>query len=117
MAREGKANAYSHCSYCFQFQNTVGPNYRKTVIEKKSTFFLGNLSSLLYSSSVSWTDLVVKPETRSVTVIMINTMVLPTLLQASKRHRIKLFWSKEVLDVLADGYSVKYGARSIHHEV
>ena len=48
---------------------------------------------------------------------MINTMVLPTLLQASKRHRIKLFWSKEVLDVLADGYSVKYGARSIHHEV
>jgi hypothetical protein len=39
------------------------------------------------------------------------------LLQASKRHRIKLLWSKEVLDVLADGYSVKYGARSIHHEV
>lgn len=26
-------------------------------------------------------------------------------------------WSREVLDVLADGYNVKYGARSIHHEV
>ena len=37
--------------------------------------------------------------------------------QAADRHSIKLSWDKEVLDILADGYNVKYGARSIHHEV
>ena len=26
-------------------------------------------------------------------------------------------WDREVLDVLADGYDVHYGARSIKHEV
>ena len=30
---------------------------------------------------------------------------------------MKLTWDREVLDVLADGYNVKYGARSIQHEV
>lgn len=38
-------------------------------------------------------------------------------LQAAKRHSIHLTWDREVLDVLADGYNVKYGARSIQHEV
>ena len=33
------------------------------------------------------------------------------------RHSITLTWDKEVLDVITDGYNVKYGARSIHHEV
>ena len=40
-----------------------------------------------------------------------------TTLQAAKRHSIHLTWDREVLDVLADGYNVKYGARSIQHEV
>jgi len=40
-----------------------------------------------------------------------------TTLQAEKRHSIHLTWDREVLDVLADGYNVKYGARSIQHEV
>ena len=33
------------------------------------------------------------------------------------RHSICLTWDREVLDVLSDGYNVKYGARSIQHEV
>jgi len=37
--------------------------------------------------------------------------------QAKRRHSIHLTWDREVLDVLADGYNVKYGARSIQHEV
>ncbi len=37
--------------------------------------------------------------------------------QALQRHDIQLSWDKEVLDILADGYNVKYGARSIQHEV
>jgi ATP-dependent Clp protease ATP-binding subunit ClpB len=38
-------------------------------------------------------------------------------LKAKERHSIDLSWDKEVVDILADGYNVKYGARSIHHEV
>ena len=45
-------------------------------------------------------------------------MTLPhRSVQALERHSIKLSWDREVLDVLADGYNVKYGARSIQHEV
>jgi len=38
-------------------------------------------------------------------------------LQAFKNHSIQLTWDREALDVLADGYNVRYGARSIKHEV
>ena len=37
--------------------------------------------------------------------------------QAAERHGIELTWSSEVLDVLADGYNIRYGARSLKHEV
>lgn len=37
--------------------------------------------------------------------------------KAQKKHDIELTWEREVLDVLADGYNVKYGARSLKHEV
>ena len=38
-------------------------------------------------------------------------------MQALKRHDIHISWDREVIDVLADGYDVHYGARSIKHEV
>ena len=38
-------------------------------------------------------------------------------MQALNRHDIHMTWDREVLDVLADGYDVHYGARSIKHEV
>ncbi|XP_071786928.1 mitochondrial disaggregase-like [Asterias amurensis] len=37
--------------------------------------------------------------------------------KAMERHDINLSWDRQVLDVLADGYDVHYGARSIKHEV
>ncbi|XP_061165510.1 mitochondrial disaggregase-like [Saccostrea echinata] len=37
--------------------------------------------------------------------------------QAEKKHDIKLLWDHNVVDVLADGYDVHYGARSIKYEV
>lgn len=37
--------------------------------------------------------------------------------QAAERHRIELTWSPEVVDILADGYNIRYGARSLKHEV
>lgn len=39
------------------------------------------------------------------------------LAQAKDRHEMELTWDVEVLEVLADGYDVHYGARSIKHEV
>ena len=38
-------------------------------------------------------------------------------MQALKRHGIHMSWDREVVDVLADGYDVCYGARSIKPEV
>ncbi|XP_077307253.1 mitochondrial disaggregase isoform X2 [Lithobates pipiens] len=37
--------------------------------------------------------------------------------KAKERHEITLLWDIEVIDVLADGYNVHYGARSIKYEV
>ncbi|KHJ47000.1 ATPase family protein [Trichuris suis] len=37
--------------------------------------------------------------------------------KAEKKHRIELIWNQDVLELLADGYNVRYGARSIQHEV
>ncbi|NXA38083.1 CLPB protein, partial [Eudromia elegans] len=37
--------------------------------------------------------------------------------KAQARHNITLLWDTEVMDVLADGYNLHYGARSIKHEV
>ena len=37
--------------------------------------------------------------------------------RARTKHDIVLSWDRTVLSVLADGYNVYYGARSIKHEV
>ena len=37
--------------------------------------------------------------------------------RAMKRHGIELTWDRSALDVLADGYNIYYGARSIKYEV
>ena len=36
---------------------------------------------------------------------------------ARTKHNIELTWDKSVLSLLAEGYNVYYGARSIKHEV
>ncbi|KAJ1919117.1 hypothetical protein H4219_002166 [Mycoemilia scoparia] len=38
--------------------------------------------------------------------------------KAQKRHGIKLVWTPELIDLIArDGYNIRYGARSIKHEI
>jgi ATP-dependent Clp protease ATP-binding subunit ClpB len=37
--------------------------------------------------------------------------------RALTRHHITLTWTPDVVDVLVDGYNIRYGARSIKHEV
>jgi ATP-dependent Clp protease ATP-binding subunit ClpB len=36
---------------------------------------------------------------------------------AMERHEITLTWSNEVIELLTDGYNIRYGARSIKYEV
>ncbi len=35
--------------------------------------------------------------------------------KAKQNHKIELRWSDPVVDVLVDGYNIRYGARSIKH--
>jgi ATP-dependent Clp protease ATP-binding subunit ClpB len=37
--------------------------------------------------------------------------------RAKQRHKVKLEWNADVVDALAHGYNIHYGARSIKHEV
>jgi len=36
---------------------------------------------------------------------------------AKKRHNIDITWSDEIIPILQDGYNLRYGARSLQHEV
>ena len=49
--------------------------------------------------------------------LLSTTVYFLFILQALSRHDIHMTWDREVLDALADGYDVHYGARSIKHEV
>ena len=46
-----------------------------------------------------------------------SIVIVVQLFQAKDNHQMTLTWDCAVLDVLADGYDVHYGARSIKHEV
>lgn len=37
--------------------------------------------------------------------------------KAKKHHRVDITWDHAVIDAVADAYNVRYGARSIKHEV
>jgi len=45
------------------------------------------------------------------------TLYFCVVFQALEKHKIKLVWDHSILAVLADGYNVHYGARSIKYEV
>ncbi|KAG8431500.1 hypothetical protein GDO86_018536 [Hymenochirus boettgeri] len=55
--------------------------------------------------------------TRSTISKKFKENVIRPILKAKQRHNITLLWDGEVMDVLADGYNVHYGARSVKHEV
>jgi len=39
------------------------------------------------------------------------------IIQAKKNHDMELVWDRSVVDALAEGYDVHYGARSLKYEV
>lgn len=69
--------------------------------------FLGRISEIVYFL----------PFSRSELRNLVEKELQYWLQRALKRHDMKLSWDRDVLDVLADGYDVHYGARSIKHEV
>ena len=72
------------------------------------------LGDLPLSVRCAWRE----PEMRySYPALLLTAVHFVFILQALSRHDIHMTWDREVLDVLADGYDVHYGARSIKHEV
>lgn len=57
-------------------------------------------------------------DSAKVTASLLSLLWSPFLChQAKQRHDITLQWDRPVLDLLAGGYNMHYGARSIKHEV
>ena len=46
-----------------------------------------------------------------------DTVVCGFCIIVNSLHSVEIQWDKEVLNYLADGYNMYYGARSIKHEV
>jgi len=69
--------------------------------------FLGRINEIVYFL----------PFSRSELVSLVEKELEFWAERAKKKHKISLTWDKGALSLLADGYNVHYGARSIKHEV
>jgi len=69
--------------------------------------FLGRINEIVYFLPFS------RSELTKLVLIEMNYWAK----KAKEKHSIELSWDRQVIDVLADGYDVHYGARSIRHEV
>lgn len=57
------------------------------------------------------------PFSRTELIKLITRELEAWAIRAKERHMIELKWEKDVLSVLANGYDIHYGARSIKYEV
>ncbi|XP_011641016.1 caseinolytic peptidase B protein homolog [Pogonomyrmex barbatus] len=91
----------------------ISRNFKDQVVRPilKSHFrrdeFLGRINEIVYFLPFSRTELI--------ELVARELKIWAT--RAKERHMIELKWDREVLSVLADGYDVHYGARSIKYEV
>ncbi|NXW39499.1 CLPB protein, partial [Phaetusa simplex] len=69
--------------------------------------FLGRINEIVYFLPFCHSEL----------IQLVNKELNFWAKKAKARHNITLLWDREVMDVLADGYNLHYGARSIKHEV
>ncbi|XP_069496385.1 mitochondrial disaggregase [Ambystoma mexicanum] len=69
--------------------------------------FLGRINEIVYFLPFCHSEL----------IQLVNKELIFWAKKAHQRHNITLQWDREVMDVLADGYNLHYGARSIKHEV
>ncbi|KAM4046780.1 mitochondrial disaggregase [Anomaloglossus baeobatrachus] len=92
---------------------TISKHFKENVIRPilKAHFrrdeFLGRINEIVYFLPFC------RSELSQLVLKELNTWAK----KAKQRHEITLIWDREVMDVLADGYNVHYGARSIKHEV
>ncbi|XP_041918888.1 caseinolytic peptidase B protein homolog [Alosa sapidissima] len=94
-------------------QITISKQFKEEVIRPilKAHFrrdeFLGRISEIVYFLPFCHAEL----------IQLVNKELNFWAKKAKQRHNITLLWDPPVLDLLAGGYNVHYGARSIKHEV
>ncbi|KAH0625350.1 hypothetical protein JD844_033884 [Phrynosoma platyrhinos] len=92
---------------------TISKQFKEKVIRPilKAHFrrdeFLGRINEIVYFLPFCHSEL----------IQLVNKELSFWAKKAKARHNITLVWDREVMDVLADGYNLHYGARSIKHEV
>ncbi|NXB67282.1 CLPB protein, partial [Struthidea cinerea] len=92
---------------------TISKQFKEKVIRPilKAHFrrdeFLGRINEIVYFLPFCHSEL----------IQLVNKELNFWAKKAKARHNITLLWDREVMDVLADGYNLHYGARSIKHEV
>ncbi|KAM6438960.1 mitochondrial disaggregase [Rhynochetos jubatus] len=92
---------------------TISKQFKEKVIRPilKAHFrrdeFLGRINEIVYFLPFCHAEL----------IQLVNKELNFWAKKAKARHNITLLWDREVMDVLADGYNLHYGARSIKHEV
>ncbi|XP_064266869.1 mitochondrial disaggregase isoform X2 [Passer domesticus] len=92
---------------------TISKQFKEKVIRPilKAHFrrdeFLGRINEIVYFLPFCHSEL----------IQLVNKELNYWAKKAKARHNITLLWDREVMDVLADGYNLHYGARSIKHEV
>ncbi|XP_033116318.1 caseinolytic peptidase B protein homolog, partial [Anneissia japonica] len=92
---------------------TVSRRFKELVVQPilkrhfKRDEFLGRINEMVYFL----------PFSRSELIKLVKKELDFWAKRAEQKHNIELTWDRHVLDVLADGYNVHYGARSIKHEV
>ncbi|XP_067138665.1 mitochondrial disaggregase-like [Centruroides vittatus] len=92
---------------------TISKQFKEKVVQPilKKHFrrdeFLGRINEMVYFL----------PFSRSELLKLVSKELEFWAKKAKEKHNIELSWEKRVLEVLADGYDIHYGARSIKHEV
>ncbi|KAK6486560.1 caseinolytic peptidase B protein-like protein [Huso huso] len=92
---------------------TISKQFKEKVIRPilKAHFrrdeFLGRINEIVYFLPFCHSEL----------IQLVNKELNFWAKKAKQRHNITLLWDREVMDVLAGGYNLHYGARSIKHEV
>ncbi|KAG2457338.1 CLPB protein, partial [Polypterus senegalus] len=81
--------------------------------------FLGRINEIVYFLPFSHSELIqlVNKELNFWAKKFSGSNSVRIVPQAKQRHNITLLWDRDVMDVLAGGYNLHYGARSIKHEV
>ncbi|KAG1710428.1 Caseinolytic peptidase B [Nymphon striatum] len=92
---------------------SISKSFKEIVVQPilkkhfKRDEFLGRINEMVYFL----------PFSRSELLKLTSAELIFWSDKAKEKHNIELSWDRQVLDILADGYNVRYGARSIKHEV